>query len=145
MWRFTDNARSAIRAGFGSQPTAIEQAKVASLARQPRGVAHRLLKQAGVAADDLDPATVPIERRVLVKRANEEARRRGTRYVGSEHVLLALARLPGSELATCGASHERIDKLLSEAEGEARTPHPRLARRGGEAARTALAWLRGPR
>ena len=142
MERFTDNARAAVRAAFRTQPSASEQEILLALMWRPRGLAQRLLAGAGVDAVHLPSSSLAVERREVVARAVEEARRRGVPYVGTEHVLLAVARLPGSALASLGATAERLDDLLSVAEAEWRRTHPPLARRLGAACRTALQWLR---
>lgn len=143
MHRFTDSARSAVRNAFRRQPAAREQEVVTALAAQRRGLARVLLGQAGIVADELPPDTPPIERRVLVAEAGAEAQRRGVRYVGTEHVLLALARLPNSALPVRGASAEQLDSALSAIEIEWGRAHPTVARRVGAALRTILVRLRG--
>lgn len=131
MERFTDYARSAMWRGFRRQAAAPARDVVAALA-SGRGVAGRLLREAGVAADEL-PA-VAVERRALIAQAADAAHRRGVNYVGTEHLLLAVAGMPGSGLAERGASAERLGELLSAAEAEWRA-RPGVVRR-------AVAWLR---
>src|SRR5688572_11986853 len=106
--RFTDNARSALRAAFRRRSSAPERDIVAALTRRHRYVAGRVLERAGIAAGTLPPASPQVERRALVAGAVDEARLRGVDYVGTEHVLLALARAPGSVMASSGASAERL-------------------------------------
>jgi hypothetical protein len=115
MERFTDYARSAVWRGFRRRDAAPERDVVAALA-SGRGVAGRLLREVGVAAGDL-PATA-IGRQALIAQAVEAARQRGVNYVGTEHLLLAAAALPGSGLAERGASAGRLGELLSVVEAE---------------------------
>ena len=143
MERFTDNARAVVRAGFRRQPATTERALVTALAARGPGVAVRLLHGLGVTADTLPADAAVIECRALVSRAEEVARRRGVNYVGTEHLLLALAGLPGSTLAACGASADRLGEALSTAEAERRRAHPPLAHRIGAWCRSVLQWIRG--
>src|SRR5687767_8290096 len=99
MERFTDHARAAVRAGFRLQPATTERALITALIECRRGMAVRLLHDVRVAADTLPAVTAVIECRALVSQAEDVARRRGVNYVGTEHLLLALASLPGSALA----------------------------------------------
>ncbi len=132
MERFTDNAHAAVRAGFRGQPTATERALLAALAERGRGVAVRLVHDLGITADTLPANTAVIECRALVSQAEDVARRCCVNYVGTEHLLLALASLPGSALAACGASADRLGEALSTAGAERRRAHRPLARRIGE-------------
>lgn len=138
MERFTDHARAAVRVGFRHQPNAPEQDVIAALAG--RGVAARLLHDIGFTADRLPAATAAVACRGLVGQAVQVARQRGAPYVGTEHLLLALAGLPGSALA---AHADRLGELLSAAEGQCRRARPPLARRVGGWCRSVLRWLRG--
>jgi hypothetical protein len=94
-------------------------------------------------ADDLPPDTPLIERQVLVAQAVRKARRCGAPYVDTQHVLLAMARLPNSTLPACGATAELLDLTLSVVERESRPARPPAARSLGAAFRTLLVWLRG--
>ncbi len=143
MDRFTDNARAAVRAGFRRQPATTERALLAALAERGRGVAVRLLHDLGITVDALPANTALIECRALVSQAEEVARQRGVNYIGTEHLLLALASLPGSGLAACGASADRLDEALSSTEAKYRRAHRPLARRVGEWCRSLSQWVRG--
>jgi hypothetical protein len=79
----------------------------------------------------------------LVALAVEEAQRRDVRHVGTEHVLLALARLPGSVLSEHGASAEQLSEILSAVEAELQPRHPPLARRLGLRCRFRVQRVRG--
>jgi hypothetical protein len=141
MERFTDRARAAVRSAFGRRPEAAEREVIAALLAG-RGVAAQLLRDTDFGVDGLPAGGPPVERSVLVVRATEVARRRGANHVGTEHLLLAVADLPGSALAAGGASVEHLDELLSAAEAEWRRSHPPLARRVGAWCRSILRWVR---
>jgi hypothetical protein len=140
MKRFTDNARAAVRSAFGRQSMAPEGEVVAALAG--RGLATRLLRDAGLGADDLPAGGARVDRSALVTGAVEAARRRGASHVGTEHLLLAVAARPESALAALGGSAGRLGELLSAAEAEWRRSHPPAARRVGAWCRSVLRRVR---
>jgi len=155
--RFTDNARRAVRAARrpGKRPLAEVHAHdlLHALAEEPRGLAPWLLARAGVDLESLKAELATSEvapgpgGREWFERARQEARRRGDNYVGTEHLLLAVAQLPANRareaLATHGVTPERLEALLTEADAEWRRRHPPLARRIGAAVRITLRRLRG--
>jgi hypothetical protein len=143
MERFTDAARSAIRAGFSGQPAATERDVIVAVADQGRGLARLLHSAVGAAADDWPADTVSVERHALIVQAGKEAQRRGVPYVGAEHLLLAVARLPGSALPRRGLSADHLEEQLSAAESGLRRGKHTRARRLGAACRSALRRLRG--
>ena len=143
LGQFTDNARTALRVAFHRRTVATERDVVAALAQRGRGVACRLLADVGVVAEDLPSSQAAFDHLELVALAVEEAQRRNVRYVGTEHVLLALARLPGSVLPERGASAERLSEILSAVEAERQPRHPPLARRLGLWCRFLVQRVRG--
>jgi hypothetical protein len=142
LWRFTDAARSTMHFAFRRLPTATERDVVAALIGR-HCLAARLLSQAGVTAHDLPTEASLIEKRELLARAVEVARRHDANFVGTEHILLALAGMPDSGFDRCGASAERLAELLKVTEAEWHRAHPPLARRLGKWFRAAVPWLRG--
>jgi hypothetical protein len=138
--RFTDRARGMVKTTFRRHPTAPERDVVAAMSR---GLGGHLLAKAGIVVDALSPDSRLIERRALIARAVTEARRRGDDHVGTEHLLLALARIPGSSLAACGASAEWLDEFLSAAQAEWSRSHPPLGRRLGMWCRSVLRRITG--
>jgi ATP-dependent Clp protease ATP-binding subunit ClpA len=81
----------------------------------------------------------------LVERANDQARRGGDRYVGTEHILLALANLPSGAVATRLAAHglepKRLQALLNEKKHPSVAPRSSIARRAGTLFRFVLRRL----
>jgi hypothetical protein len=142
MARFTDNARAAVKTAFRSQPVSTEHDLIAALTKRNRGVAIHLLAETGVTIGALPANAIPIERRWLLRRANEIARQRGVNYVGTEHLLIAIAGLPNSGLAAKGVSAERLGTMLSLAEAKWKKTHPPIARRVGAWCRSVVKWVR---
>jgi hypothetical protein len=140
MERFCDNARRAIKVAFRHECSVSEREMVAALAGQ-RGVAQRLLSEFGVVVDSL-PAGQSLDRREVVASAVAESQRCRARYVGTEHVLLAVARRPGSILQRCGMTADRLSELIFAAEAAWRRAHPPFARRLGSALRAVAERLR---
>jgi hypothetical protein len=123
MSGFTDNACAAVMAGFRGRPSAPERDVVAALAAGC-GVAPRLLRDAGVSADALSASTTVVQLQALVREAVEESRQQGVAYIGTDHILLAIARNPDSALAMSGASADRLQVIQSVVEAEWRRAHP---------------------
>jgi hypothetical protein len=140
--RFTDGARAAVKSAFCRQTTVCERDILIAL-NGSRGVAQLLMVTVGDVAGRLPNGGAMVEKRALVEGAVAEARQRGLPYVGTEHILLAVARLPGSALTSAGATAEQLDALLSAHEANWRQAHPPLSRRIGAACRTAIRWLGG--
>src|SRR5262249_39911053 len=84
------------------------------------------LAKAGV-LDDRLPAGDLIDRGEVLTGAIAESRRCGAPYVGTEHILLAMARRPGSVLPGCGATADSLSELLAAAGAGGRRAHPPLA------------------
>jgi len=139
--RLTDSAGAALRDGFRRRVEAPERDVVAALAK-PDAVARRLLAAAGVAPGDLAADGVSVGHRELLALGVEVARQRGVGYVGTEHLLLAVAGLPGSALAKCGATPEVLGEWLSAIVGES-PAHPGTIRRLAGWCRRACQWSRG--
>jgi ATP-dependent Clp protease ATP-binding subunit ClpA len=92
--------------------------------------------------DALPADTMLVERLALVSQAVQVSRQHGVNYIGTEHLLLALASQPASALAACGASVDRLREALSAAEAECQRTHPPIARRVGAWCRLVLNWFR---
>jgi hypothetical protein len=146
MSRFTDNARAVIRTAFGCQPATDARVILNVLGGQKGGLAAHILTASGVEFERLPAGCTAVGRAELVRQATNEAESRGTPYVGTEHLLLALARLQDSAPAGIGAAYDRLDTLLSAAKNEWRRTHPPLARRLGTVCRVciqrAAGWMR---
>lgn len=128
LGRFTDNARAVVQESLHRNPTASERDILTAIAGRPRGLATQLLATAGVAVDDFRSDGILLDRPTLVAEAVAEAQRWGVKYIGTEHVLLAVARHPESGLSQLGVT-ERLDVLLSTAVEEWKRAHPPLTRR----------------
>ncbi len=140
MERICDNARQAVKVAFRHERSVSEREVVAALAGQ-RSVAQRLLGELGVVVDSL-PAGQSLDRREVVASAVAESQRCRARYVGTEHILLAVARRPGSILQGCGVTADRLTALIVAAEAAWRRAHPPFARRLGFALRAVAQRLR---
>jgi hypothetical protein len=114
MERFSDNARLVVSNSFRHE--AVVQLRDVVQALAGRGIAERLLREARVVAAELP--VVMIEQHTLVALAEEIAHGGNSKYVGTQHLLLAMASMPGSGLAERGASAERLGELLSAIEFE---------------------------
>jgi Clp amino terminal domain, pathogenicity island component len=134
MARFTDNARAVIRTAFHGN-AANDLRAILNVLRSQRGGPADILTAAGVDIDRLPTDYSSVERTELIKTATDLAKLRGKPYVGTEHVLLALARLNDPALA---APYERLEELLSAAEDKWRRAHPPVARRLGTWCRAGL-------
>jgi ATP-dependent Clp protease ATP-binding subunit ClpA len=90
--------------------------------------------KAELATTEVDPGPGGRE---LLEEALRESRRRGDSYIGTEHLLLAVARLPGGRasdaLAAHGVTLERLEALLTEADAEWQRRHPSVWYRLGTA------------
>jgi ATP-dependent Clp protease ATP-binding subunit ClpA len=113
------------------------------------GLALHLLQAAGVDLAELrteliSPSGPDAQQRI--EQAEAESRQRGDSWIGTEHLLLAVARRPGSRagemLVARGASAQRLEQLLAQATGEWQRTHPPLLRRLGGGCRAVLNWLR---
>jgi hypothetical protein len=146
MARFTDKARAVIRTAFRRQPATDVRGVLNLLGGQKGGVAAHVLTAAGVEIERLPAGGNAVGQAELVRKAIDIARMRGTPYVGTEHLLLALAQLQDSALAGVGAAYDRLNTFLSAAEDEWRRAHPPLARRLGDLCRAGLqraaGWIR---
>jgi hypothetical protein len=146
MARFTDNARAVIRTAFRRQPATDLRDVLNVLGGRRGGLAAHILTAAGVEIERLPAGCTAVGRAELVSNATDIARSRGTPYVGTEHLLLALARLQDSALAGIGAAYGRLDTFLSAVQDEWRRAHPPLARRLGTLCRAgiqrAAGWMR---
>ena len=91
MARFTDNARAIVHSAFRDFRATSDQNLLAALLRRKRGVGKHLLAEVGITACNFQADAVPIVREWLVSRAKEIARQRGVNYIGSEHLVIALA------------------------------------------------------
>jgi ATP-dependent Clp protease ATP-binding subunit ClpA len=144
----TDNVRAALRLAFHcnkSRDAAVSDVDVIrALNSVQRSLAARLLSDANVEVSRL-AAGRQVTRAELIQQANIESKRRKARYIGTEHMLLALARSPGSALATVGVTADQLDEMLSAIEQEWHRNHPPVARRLGSAVRTVLTWMRSRR
>jgi hypothetical protein len=138
--RFSDNARRAVEVAFRHERAVSERELVAALATQ-KGVAQRLLGEFGVMVDSL-PAGESLDRGDVVTSAVAEAQRCRAWYVGTEHILLAVARRPRSILEGCGVTADRLSELIVAAEVAWRRAHPPFARRLGSALRGVAQRLR---
>lgn len=96
--RFSDSARTAIQAGFRSRPVASESDVVEALASTRGSMAYRLLDAVGVRVVEIPSSVMKIGKESLVELAVAEAQRQGVAYVATEHFLLAISRIPGSQL-----------------------------------------------
>jgi ATP-dependent Clp protease ATP-binding subunit ClpA len=143
MERFTDNARATIRAAFRQQTHVSEGDILIILGERPRNVALRLLTEAGFRMDKLEGGHFEFSRKVLITSAIVEAKGRKSRYVGTQHILLALARLPDSGIAKQGLTPKRLEALLSIIEAEERQANPSSISLWGLAFRLAWQKLRG--
>jgi len=128
LGRFTDNARAVVQESFHRNPTASERDILMAITGRPRGLATQVLATAGVAVDDFRSDGISLDRPTLVAEAVAEAQRCDVRYIGTEHILLAVARHPESGLSRLGIT-ERLDALLSTAVEEWHRAHPPLIRR----------------
>jgi hypothetical protein len=117
--RFTHIARVVIEESFRSDVIASEVDILRSIARQPRSFASQVLASVGAEADLISPGRVAIDRLALITEAVEQARRYPIDYVGTEHVLLALARNPESGLYRLGVV-ELLEQFLIESGGSRR-------------------------
>jgi hypothetical protein len=138
--RFRDNARRAVKVAFRHERSVSERELIAALAGQ-RGVAQRLLGEFGVVVDSL-PAGQSLDRREVVASAVAESQRCRVWYVGTAHILLAVARRPGSILPRCGMTADRLSELILAAEATWRRAHPPFAWRLGSALRAVAERLR---
>ena len=118
-----------------------ERELIAALAGQ-RSVAQRLLAEFGVVAHSL-PAGASLDRHEIVASAVAESHRLGACYVGTEHILLAVARRPGSILRRCGVTVDRLYERIVAAEAAWRSAHPPFARRLGSTLRAVAQRMRG--
>ncbi len=146
MARFTDNARAVVRIAFGRESAADLRTIMAVLSGQSGGLAAGILTATSIEIELVPAGCGAVDRAELVKAATELARSRGKPYVGTEHILLALARLQNSALTAIGAAYERLDRYLSAAEDEWRRAHPPVAHRLGTLCRASLqraaGWIR---
>ncbi len=138
MARFTDSARTVIRTSFRGQPSADIQGILLALGGRKVGLAAHILTAAGVEIECLPPGCTAVGRAELVSNATDIALSRGTPYVGTVHLLLALARLQDTALAGIGAAYDRLETFLSAVEDELRRAHPPLARRLGTLCRAGV-------
>jgi hypothetical protein len=137
--RLTDNARLAMRTAFPRGRPATELDFVTALT-QVRGGAG-WLQLIGIAVDRLPANTAQVTRRALGSQAVEVARQQGCPYVDIDHLLMALASLPGSGLPAIGVSADRISELVAAARAQWCREHPPLARRLGAWCRSVLLWF----
>ena len=125
--RFTDRARRVVRVAYGPRsqrrPEATEAEVVAALLGCG-GVAAEMLRDSGIGVGSLAGSSLPVECRAFAKSANEEAWRAGMNYVGTEHILLALARTPGSGLPAAGATPEALEARLGDIYARSAGPMP---------------------
>lgn len=142
MERFTDHARAAVRAAFRRRHSATEREIVDLLVKRRRELAVQMLNVTRVSANDLPVDATPVAMETLVIQAEHLAEQAGDRHVGTEHLLLAMASLPGSTLAAQGASPDRLAAALSAITAPRRPAHPPLARRAGALCRSAWQWMR---
>ena len=133
MARFCDNARCAVSVAFRHERAVPERELIAALSGQ-KGVAQFLLAELAVSCDAL-PAGASLDRRDVVTIAVAESQRCRASYVGTEHILLAVARRQESILRSSGVTADRLDELLVAAETAWRRAHPPFARRLGSALR----------
>jgi hypothetical protein len=137
----TDNVRAALRLAFHcnkSRDAAVSDVDVIrALNSVQRSLAARLLSDANVEVSRL-AAGRQVTRAELIQQADIESKRRKARYIGTEHLLLALARF----LASIGVTADQLDERLTAIEQEWQKNHPPLAQRLGSAVRTVLTWVR---
>ncbi len=110
--RFTDNARAVVKGAFGRESCASERSILLVLAKEAGSLGWRSLEKAGVDLEKLSGDGVTVGRDGLIAQAGEEARRLGVNYVGTEHVLLAVVRLPGSGLVGLGVTAEKLEEQI---------------------------------
>jgi hypothetical protein len=146
MERFTDSAREALQSGFAQQPVVPERDVIAGLMAVRSGVAYRMLSRAGITEFNLWSGPPFVEWRELIEQATAEAEKQGVDFVGTEHLLLALARQKESSLTGLGASADRLGELLTAIEDERHKARPPwVARRIGMWCRIAFRWAAGQR
>lgn len=152
--RWTDNFRRVLRRARQSGRRPMSEVCGVDILRglieMPDSLAFRTLQAAGVKPAELRPRLISpsaSDAQQVIERAAAESRQRGDQWIGTEHLLLALARRPGGRAAELlegqGASAERLEQLLAETVAEWRRTHPPLMRKLGAACRAALVWLRG--
>ena len=110
--RFTDNARRVVRVAYGPRSqrrVEAPESEVVTALLAGGGYAGGRLRSLGIAAVE---SARPVERDELARGATDEARWHGVPYVGSEHVVIALARQPGSALPALGATPEALAEWL---------------------------------
>ena len=146
MARFTDNARAVIRKAFRRHATSNLRGILRGLTGKQGGFAATLLSAVDLDVEALPEDCTSVGRTELVASAIELARLRGKPYVGTEDLLLALARQHEAALAAVGATDDRLEKLLSAAEDEWRRAHPPVLRRLGawrrRSSQVAARWIR---
>jgi hypothetical protein len=144
--RLTDNARAVIRTAFRHEPEADLRAVLSALGSRKRWFAASMLSAPGVDLQLLPVGYTPVGRTDLIGDAHDISRSRGEPPVGTEHLLLALARRHDLALATIGASYEQLVELVSAANAEWHRAHPPLPRRLGawcrRSAQFATGWFR---
>lgn len=92
-----------------------------SLYQEKRGITSAILRQSGLdearlyAAIKRRETTFLISVEVVIQAAVDQAEKMGSHYIGSDHLLLALALIPSGAalLATFGAEPEKVKRLLS--------------------------------
>lgn len=126
--RFTDRARRVVRTAYGPRSrrrAEVTEAEVVAALGACGGVAGALLSGLGAGAGSPAGLAPLVGCRALAQSANAEARRLGCSYVGTEHLLLALAQTAGSGLPAAGATAEVVEARLAEI--NARPVSPELA------------------
>src|SRR3954447_9607021 len=100
--RWTDNARRVLRRARqpGRRPlSALSGVDILrGLIESPDGLTPRLLQAAGVDLAELRTRLTPpggSDAQQVLEQAAAESRQRGDRWIGTEHLLLAVARQPG--------------------------------------------------
>lgn len=141
MCRFTDNARGAMRTAFRNASAASEREVIVALTKC--GLAARLLQEVGVTPNSILVDGPLVQKRLLVTHADARRRGLGEKHVGTEHLLLALASMPGSALAACGASAERLGRMALSSKADWQQRNPPIARRIVAWCLSVCAWRRG--
>ncbi len=131
--RWTDNFRAVLSAARRPGRRTLDKVSEGDILRAiveaPESLGTRLLNAAGV---DLRRLQVGLRPSIgfdlihLIEEAGAESRRRGDRWVGTEHLLLALARYTPSHVSDLlsgeGASLERLEQILEEARQQGPPP-----------------------
>jgi hypothetical protein len=103
--RWTDNVRRVLRRARQPGRRPLSELSGADILRglieMPDGLAHRVLQAAGVDLAELRTGLIPpsgSDGQQVIEQAAAEARQRGDRWIGTEHLLLAVARRSGGRV-----------------------------------------------